>query len=167
MENIGWQHCVLLVAKLCTFLLQNTAAFIFDSHVSLSRKILPEYLCIDECYAFSREHGNYVCVLFDFISTDTIDLLPSRKKQDLIRYFERIPFERRRRRRVKMVCIDMWKTYRFISEKMFPNCKVAVDKFHILQELHRKVKRIRTRVMMANSVKNRSKMKLLEAARKK
>ena len=24
MENIVWQHCVLLVAKLCTFLLQNT-----------------------------------------------------------------------------------------------------------------------------------------------
>ena len=24
MENIGWQHCVLFVAKLCTFLLQNT-----------------------------------------------------------------------------------------------------------------------------------------------
>ena len=25
MENIGWQHCVLFVAKLCTFLLQNTS----------------------------------------------------------------------------------------------------------------------------------------------
>ena len=25
MENIGWQHCVLFVAKLCTSLLQNTA----------------------------------------------------------------------------------------------------------------------------------------------
>ena len=24
MENIGWQHCVLFVAKLCTSLLQNT-----------------------------------------------------------------------------------------------------------------------------------------------
>lgn len=141
-----------------------TAAFIFDSHVSVSRKILPKYLCIDECYAFSGVHGDYVCVLFDFLSTDTIDLLPSRKKQDLIRYFERIPLEERKR--VQMVCIDMWETYRMVSKRMFPNCRVAVDKFHILQDLHRKVKKIRTRVMMANSVKHKSKKQLLEATRR-
>ncbi len=65
-----------------------------------------------------------------------------------------------------MVCIDMWETYRIVSKRMFPNCSVAVDKFHILQDLHRKVKKIRTRVMMANSVKHKSKKQLLEATRR-
>jgi len=32
MENIGWQHCVLFVAKLCTFLLQNTVADWFEKN---------------------------------------------------------------------------------------------------------------------------------------
>lgn len=82
-----------------------TVSSIFDAHVFISRKRLPEYLCIDECYAYSGDKGNYVCVLIDFQSKETVDLLPSRKKQDLIRYFDRIPLEERKR--VKLLCIDM------------------------------------------------------------
>ena len=34
MENIGWQHCVLFVAKLCTSLLQNTVTALLASRVN-------------------------------------------------------------------------------------------------------------------------------------
>lgn len=122
-----------------------TTASIFDSHVFISRKKLPKYMCIDECYAFSGDHGNYVCAFVDFESKDLVDLLPSRKKDDLVRYFDRIPLEERKG--VKMVSIDMWETYRIVAKSKLPNCKVAVDKFHILQELNRKIKRVRTDTM--------------------
>ena len=122
-----------------------TVAAIFDAHVFISRKVLPPFLCIDECYAFSGSDGNYVCVLIDFVSKNTIDLLPSRKKVDLIRYFDQIPLEERKK--VVMVCIDMWETYRVIARSKLPNCAIAVDKFHILQDLHRKVRQIRNKIM--------------------
>lgn len=122
-----------------------TAAAIFDSHVFISRKVLPPFLCIDECYAFSGDDGNYVCVLIDFVTKNTIDLLPSRKIEDLIKYFDLIPLEERKK--VQMICIDMWETYRTIAHSKLPNCAVALDKFHVLQDLHRKVKRVRINIM--------------------
>ncbi len=125
-----------------------TAAAIFDAHVFMSRKILPAFMCIDECYAFSGADGNYVCVLTDFISTNTIDLLPSRKKDDLLRYFDQIPLQERKN--VQMICIDMWDTYRIVAKLKLPNCKIALDKFHVLQDLHRKVRRVRIRIMNKN-----------------
>ncbi len=60
-----------------------TAASIFDAYVVMSRKILPEFLCMDECYAFSGDNKNYVCVVIDFASKNTIDSLPSRKNRSL------------------------------------------------------------------------------------
>lgn len=122
-----------------------TAASIFDAHVSISRKILPRYLCIDEVYAFRSDRSNYVCVLVDYTSTATVDLLPSRKKEDLLKYFSFIPLEERKK--VEIVSIDMWDTYRSVAKAKFPNSVVSVDKFHILQELHRKLDSIRIKTM--------------------
>lgn len=84
-----------------------TAAAIFDSHVFISRKVLPPFLCIDECYAFSGDDGNYVCVLIDFVTKITIDLLPSRKIEDLIKYFDLIPLEERKKVQITG-CKDIW-----------------------------------------------------------
>ena len=44
----------------------------------------------------------------------------------------------------------MWHTYRMVSKTMFPNCVCIVDKFHILQELSRRVTRVRIDVMNIN-----------------
>ncbi|HIS29700.1 MAG TPA: AAA family ATPase, partial [Candidatus Avamphibacillus intestinigallinarum] len=56
MENIGWQHCVLFVAKLCTSLLQNTSV------PNIMRRILEEYFTflgnknlLDLVQAFNEE----------------------------------------------------------------------------------------------------------------
>ena len=126
----------------------STVSYLFEKHVYISRKLLPKYLCIDECHAFSGGHGDYVCVLVDYLSHNTIDLLPSRKKAYLTTYFERIPLEERLR--VKLVSIDMWETYRAVSKKMFPDAKVCVDKFHLISDLSKKVQTIRVRIMKKN-----------------
>lgn len=122
-----------------------TVASIFDAHVSISRRLMPRYLCIDEVYAFRSDTSNYVCVLVDYTTGATVDLLPSRKKEDLKKYLSYIPLEERKR--VEIVSTDMWETYRIVTKEMFPNAVVAVDKFHILQEMHRKIDRIRLKVM--------------------
>jgi hypothetical protein len=84
-------------------------------------------------------------VLLDYTDKKIIDVLPSRRKRKLIDYFYNIPLEERNN--VKYVSFDMWETYRIVSKLMFPNCVCIVDKFHVLQDLSRRVTRIRVSTM--------------------
>lgn len=135
-----------------------TVASIFDAHVSISRKPLPRYLCIDEVYAFRSDRSNYVCVFVDYQTKATIDLLPSRKKDDLLKYLSFIPLEERKK--VEIVSIDMWESYRDVVKAKLPCSLLSVDKFHVLQELHRKVNTIRIKTMNQVKPKKVDKSKL-------
>lgn len=121
------------------------AAYIFDRHVNVSRRKLPECICIDEVYAFSSSKSDYVCVLLDFESQNVIDLLPSRRKYDLINYFTLIP--REERLNVKVVCTDMWESYRVVTKIVFPNAVNSLDRFHLMQEFNRRLDRVRIDAM--------------------
>lgn len=122
-----------------------TVAAIFDSHVSVSRRKLPKIISIDEVYAFHSERSDYVCVLVDFLSKQTIDLLPTRRKQDLQLYFTQIPLEERKN--VEVLICDMWHTYRIIAQQMFPYADCVLDKFHVYQEFHRRMNKVRIDIM--------------------
>ena len=37
----------------------------------------------------------------------------------------------------------MWETYRDVSKVMFPNAKIAVDSFHVMQNVNRAIDRVR------------------------
>lgn len=123
----------------------SSAALIFDNHVDIPRRQLSECMAFDETYCFKSKDSNYICVLLDHSSKNIIDILPSRRKADLSDYFFKIPLEERKK--VKYVSFDMWETYRIISKQYFPKAYLIVDKFHILQELTRKVTRVRISVM--------------------
>lgn len=73
-----------------------------------------------------------------------MDVLPSRRKYDLLNYFMLIPLEERNK--VKYVSFDMWETYRIITKHVFPNAVCITDHFHVIQELNRRVDRVRIRV---------------------
>lgn len=109
------------------------------------RRPLPEYLLLDEVYAFKSANSKYVCVLVDFETQNIVDVLPSRRKQPLIDYFFSIPLEERKK--VKMVSFDMWETYRIVSKIMFPNAICTTDHFHVKQEFGRKFDRVRIDTM--------------------
>lgn len=118
---------------------------IFDQHVQLSRTKLPEVLSVDEVYAFRSPSSKYVCMFLDFVTQEPVDVLPSRRYDDLYSYFGKIPEEERRN--VKLLCSDMYDTYRSIASSCFPDCRVAVDYFHLSQEFHRKMNDVRIRIM--------------------
>lgn len=126
-----------------------TVIKIFDNHVHISRRKLPRYLAFDEIYAYRSDgKGHYLCVLLDFETKKIVDILPSRKKDDLIRYFSSIP--KKEREGVLMTSFDMWETYRTVSKLMFPNGKSALDHYHLCQEVTRRVDKVRIRVMNHN-----------------
>jgi len=45
----------------------------------------PEVIAIDEFKA-NTEHGKYACIITDPINKKTIDILPSRKKKEILKY---------------------------------------------------------------------------------
>lgn len=124
------------------FLSITTIQSIFDTHVKINRSPLPEILLIDEVYI---KRGSYACVMVDFKQRTICELLAERKKDFLVNYLLTIPIEERKN--VKYVCCDMWETYRSITQLYLPNTKVIVDKFHIIQELSRRVEQVRIEIM--------------------
>lgn len=121
-----------------------TIANIFDAHVDIGRKPLPKFLCIDEVYAFRSQKSKYVCVLLDYKNKTPIDILPSRIYEDLARFFSAIPKEEREK--VSVFSTDMWEAYRSIAKRYLPNACIIVDHFHIIQECHKRLDRVRLNI---------------------
>lgn len=127
------------------FSISTTSAInIFDRHVNISRRQLPECLALDEVYAFKSHDSDYVCVIVDYLDKKIVDVLPSRRKYDLLNYFMLIPLEERKK--VKYVSLDIWETYRIVTKHVFPEACCIADHYHIIQELNRRVDRVRIRV---------------------
>ncbi len=110
-----------------------SAINIFDRHVHISRRQLPECLALDEVYAFKSHDSDYVCVIVDYLDKKIVDVLPSRRKYDLLNYFMLIPLEERKK--VKYVSFDMWETYRIVTKHVFPEACCIAD--HLCKALHK------------------------------
>ena len=118
---------------------------IFDSYVDAIRMSLPEVICIDEFYTSKKRQFKYACVFLDFISKKIIYIYPSRRKDRLTSELSYIP--KNERLNVKYVVIDMWDTYRDLASIYFPNCKIAVDSFHVIRHLNDAIDSIRIKIM--------------------
>ena len=97
--------------------------------VNYSCKELPEVLSIDE---FNGNAGGekYQTILTDAKSRKIADILPNRKKSDLIKYF--LTFENRKD--VKYVVIDMNRYFKETAEICFPNAKIVIDRYHVVRQ---------------------------------
>lgn len=124
-----------------------TAAALFDHTVNIPRARLPKILSIDENYAFfSREQkSKYVCVLIDQRNGRPIDILPSRRYEYLDKYYTSIPACEKEQ--VEFVATDMYEPYRRIIRKHFRQARHVVDRYHVAQELNRKIDAVRLRIM--------------------
>lgn len=133
-----------------------TVASIFDQHVQMSRLILPQYISIDENYAFYHKdlQSKYIFVIIDYMSGNPVDILPCRRLEYLDKYFSSIPKEERNQ--VKMIATDMYKEYRTLIHDKFPATIHCCDHFHVIQDLSRKADRVRIRVMKSvpKTIKN-------------
>lgn len=118
-----------------------------DSFVQAPRMRLPENLGIDEIYSktLSKYGGSYLCVLVDNNGRQLNDILPNRSKNELSKYFEKIP--QAERDNVKYVTIDMWDTYKNVCNKYLRNAEIAVDPFHVIEHLTKGFSRIRIDIM--------------------
>lgn len=124
----------------------STVVRIFDEHIIYPKpSTLPEILLIDEVYACKSDMSGYVCVLLDYQNAQPVDLLDNRRQETLIKYFMGFPLSERNK--VKFVSTDMFAPYRTVCKKCFKNAKLAIDKFHVVQDFGRKLTAVRCRIM--------------------
>ncbi len=126
---------------------------LFDNHVDIKRKTLPTVLSLDEHYFPQSDYDSiYICVLMDFSNGTLIDVLPDRKKDYLIYYFDDIKNKTKDNKtglseldNVKYVSTDLWDTYRDIAHLYFPKATLCADSFHIIDNLTKKFTTVKRR----------------------
>lgn len=96
----------------------------FDSYINAPRPLhLPENIGIDEVHSDMAKYGSaYICVLVDNTRRELFDILPSRSKWELEKYFDLFP--KTERDKVKYMTIDMWEPYCDASRLQFKNAHI-------------------------------------------
>ena len=81
----------------------------------------------------------------DFNNLNIITVLEGRTQAIIRNHFLR--YSRAVRCRVKIITMDMFSPYYDIARKLFPNAKIILDRFHIVQHLSRAMSRVRVQIM--------------------
>ena len=103
---------------------------------------LPEYMSWDE-YSFKK--GKISFIAQDFDSRRILAILDGRTQVTISNHFLR--YSRQVRSRVKVITMDMFSPYYDLAKQLFPNAKIVLDRFHIVQHLIRAMSRVRVQIM--------------------
>ena len=103
---------------------------------------LPEHMSWDE-YSFKK--GKISFIAQDFDSRRILAILDGRTQGTISNHFLR--YSRQVRSRVKVITMDMFSPYYDLAKQLFPNAKIVLDRFHIVQHLIRAMSRVRVQIM--------------------
>ncbi|MGT2788806.1 ISL3 family transposase [Streptococcus lutetiensis] len=103
---------------------------------------LPEILSIDE---FSYQKGKLAFIAQDFETKKIITILENRTQTTIRNHFFR--YSKEARNSVKVVTVDMSGSYIPMIPKLFPNAKMVIDRFHIVQHMSRALNQTRIQLM--------------------
>ena len=126
----------------------NTVQRVFDTvfyNDTVYKDFLPKAICIDEFTYKGRTMAFNIC---NAKNGKTIDLVEDRSTNNLDKYFSH--YTEKARKRVKFVVMDMYSPYIDLIEKWFPNAKIIIDLFHIVQLLSKSLNKTRIDVMKEN-----------------
>lgn len=103
---------------------------------------LPEVLSWDE---LSQNKGKLALIAQDFQTRKVITVLENNRQKTIKNYFYKYP--RKVRESVKVVTVDMSGSYIPIIKQLFPNAKIVLNRFHIIQHLNRAMMTTRIAIM--------------------
>lgn len=125
-----------------------TAYRVFDKFYQLKKaefNYLPQVLLFDEFKSVKGVASALSFIFMDGETHDIIDIVQDRKLDALMNYF--LQYDREARKAVRFICIDMYAPYRTLIKKVFPNAKIIIDRFHIIQHISRSLNMTRVRIM--------------------
>ena len=113
-----------------------------DFHFKPDFSRLPEIMFWDE-YAFTKRKMSFIAQ--DFDKLNIISVLEGRTQATIRNHFLR--YDRTVRCQVKIITMDMFSPYYDLVKQLFPNAKIVLDRFHIVQHLSRAMSRVRVQIM--------------------
>lgn len=137
------------IAKICYVSITTVIRVLKSVENQLPQQIkprsFPKVLMVDEfrSHASYEDKMSFICA--DGESGDLVDILPSRKLEKLIPYFNRSPLEEREK--VKFLVTDMNAAYFQLTKKVFPSAAIIIDRFHIVKHLNTTFNELRVREM--------------------
>ena len=137
----------------------NTVERVEDSYYQLEtlyKNYLPEVLSFDEFKSVKSADGAMSFQICNGKTGKIIDIVENRQLNYLLKYFSY--FTHKARSNVKIITIDMYSPYVTLIQKMFPNAKIIIDKFHLVQLISRSLNKTRIKAMK-KSDKNYNKLK--------
>jgi transposase len=111
----------------------------------------PRILGIDELKII----GEYRAMITNIEQLALFDMLPTRKKVDLLEYFKNLPDKRR----VEIITMDMWNVYRQVMLAQLPRRLVVVDRFHVVRMANDALDRVRKSIRKDLDTATRIKLK--------
>lgn len=107
-----------------------------DAELARVKMATPRWLGLDEIHIKKRARA----VITNIEHRALLNMLPNRELDTLHAYFTSADFDPKQ---VEVLTIDMWNPYRLLAKKTFPNAKVVVDKFHVIQLVTRAMETVR------------------------
>lgn len=83
------------------------------------------------------------------------DLLPNRRKTDLTTYFKTLPDKHK----VKVVTMDMWRTYKDVVNAQLLNWDIVVDSWHVVRMANDALETVRKKIRKDLNTRQRLKLK--------
>lgn len=137
----------------------NTVERIMDSYydsTKICKNYLPKVLSFDEFKSVKYADGAMSFHLCNGETGKTMDIVEDRRLFSLMKYFSY--YSHQSRSRVQYIVIDMYSPYVSLIKKMFPNAKIIIDKFHLIQLISRSLNKTRIQLMKKDK-KNYNKLK--------
>ena len=152
--NRLWGHTLSLLAQSQS--MRNIANNIGISEVSVARildatyyslSFLPDVLAIDE---FKGNSGGekFQTIITNPRKRKVLDILPSRKLDDLCAYFLKF----KDRNNVKYVVMDMSSSFKSMAISCFPKAIIVADKYHVVRQVTWAFEHVRKRIQKAFGV---------------
>lgn len=134
---------------------EKTIKHIFEDYVERLGKTVrfetPEFLGIDELKII----GEYRCMITNVGELSIYDLLPKRRKADLTTYFKTLPDKHK----VKVVTMDMWRTYKDVVNAQLPGRDIVVDRWHVVRMANDALETVRKKIRRDLNPRQRLKLK--------
>jgi transposase len=116
---------------------------IFKHQFSLKKKDnweIVKRISIDEV-SQRKGHGDFVTVVSNIDLGELLEVIDSHKQEDIIEVLKQQPLEIREK--VEEVSVDMWGGFPKVVKEVFPNAKIVIDRFHVMQPVIKELNQLR------------------------
>mgnify|MGYP002133359194 CR=1 FL=1 len=127
---------------------EKTVRNIFDAYVASLEKQFqretPIWLGVDEI-----KLGRFRAIFTNIHGRTLIDMLPDRYSTSIERFMNSLP----NKEQITHVACDMWRPYRQAAQRVLPQAKIVVDKFHVVSKANASFDAVRRSIGKADQKK--------------